>query len=102
MFRILKVSGEELGLVDYVHYIKIGASGDYAQAKADEAIGVAVNGNPYLLEDIVIAEISGGQAFAERQTANELVFAELAEAQALDQVSNELALAELAEMIIGG
>lgn len=102
MYRILKTNGEELGLVDYVHYIKVSANGSYIQAKADEAIGVAVNGNPYLLEDIVISEISGGQAFAERQTVNELVFAELAEAQALDQVSNELALAELAEMIIGG
>ena len=49
MYRIIKIDGTELGITDSVNYIKIGASGDFANATETDAIGVAFNSEPYNL-----------------------------------------------------
>ena len=60
MFQILKTNGEKLGFVDDVHYIKIGTSGDYVQSGVDEAIGIALKGEPYKLDEVIIKEVDSG------------------------------------------
>lgn len=112
MFRILKRDGTELGYVDSVRYIKVGANGSFVQTCAEDATGIAFNSEPYKLEDILINKIDGGNLVAElneelqnqieMQTATELAIAEIAEMQIADQTANELALAELAEIVLGG
>ena len=102
MFQILKTNGEELGFVDTVRYIKIAENGCYLESKSDEAIGIAFKGEPYKLDEVILKEVDGGKIIEEKQTANELAIAELAEIQTADQTANELALAELAETMIGG
>lgn len=77
MFQIIKTSGEELGFVDDVRYIKVGASGDYVQANINEATGVAVKGEPYKLDEVVIKEVDGGKIITEKQETNKLVMSDL-------------------------
>lgn len=111
MFRILKIDGTELGYADNVRYIKVGVNGSFVQTCAEDATGIAFNGEPYKLEDILISELDGGKLVAElneelqnqieMQTMTELAVTEIAEIQITDQTANELALAELAGMIGG-
>lgn len=69
MYRIIKIDGTELGITDSVNYIKIGASGDFAFAPEQEAIGVAFNSVAYNLvghseiegaDTVVVSAIDGG------------------------------------------
>lgn len=69
MYRIIKIDGTELGITDSVNYIKIGASGDFAFAPEEAAIGVAFNSVAYNLvghteiadaETVVVSPIDGG------------------------------------------
>ena len=69
MYRITNVnSGEVIGSVDHVIYIKIGASGDFTPTTETEAVGVALNGVPYNLlghteidgaDTVVVSEFDG-------------------------------------------
>ena len=87
MYRIVKIDGTELGITDFVNYIKIGASGDLANATEEDAIGVAFNGEPFNLighEDIdgvdtvVVSKIDGGNmAYEQRNIVDELILAAL-------------------------
>lgn len=69
MYRICKTDGTELGVAEAVTYIKIGASGDYACAAAEDASGVAFDGVAYSLvghdeidsEAVVVSEVDTGQ-----------------------------------------
>lgn len=69
MYRICKTDGTELGVVEAVTYIKIGASGDYACATTEDATGVAFDGVAYSLvghgeidgESVVVSEVNAGQ-----------------------------------------
>ena len=69
MYRICKTDGTELGVAEAVTYIKIGASGDYACATAEDASGVAFDGVAYSLvghdeidsEAVVVSEVDTGQ-----------------------------------------
>ena len=77
MYRITNInSGANLGAVDKVTYINIGASGDFHPAPEDEAIGVALNGVAYNLlgheeiegaDTVVVSEFDGGALVAEQQ-----------------------------------
>lgn len=81
MYRIIStIDGRELGTVDHVTYIKIGASGSYVFANQEDAVGVSVNGTPYNLvghedihdadtaaETVVVSEFDGGTLVAEQQ-----------------------------------
>ena len=69
MYRIIKIDGTELGITDSVNYIKIGASGDFAFAPEQQAIGVAFNSVAYNLvghsdiegaDTVVVSAIDGG------------------------------------------
>lgn len=87
MYRIVKIDGTELGITDFVNYIKIGTSGDLATATKEDAIGVAFNGEPFNLighEDIdgvdtvVVSKIDGGNmAYEQRNIVDELILAAL-------------------------
>lgn len=69
MYRIIKIDGTELGITDSANYIKIGASGDFTTATAEEAIGVAFGSVPYNLighseiagaDTVIVSAIDGG------------------------------------------
>lgn len=69
MYRIIKIDGTELGITDSVNYIKIGASGDFATATKETAIGVAFESVPYNLnghteiegaDAVIVSAIDGG------------------------------------------
>lgn len=70
MYRIIKIDGTELGMTDSVNYIKIGASGCFASADKENAIGVAYQSTPYNLlghndidgADTVIVSVADGGA----------------------------------------
>lgn len=76
MYRIISAnSGEEIGVVDTVNYIKIGQSGDFAPTTEDDAIGVAINSVPYNLlghneieevDTVVVSEFDGGAYISEQ------------------------------------
>lgn len=71
MYRIIRMDGSELAIVDQIMWIKIGASGSLAPAKnRGEAIGVAYRSVPYNLwnydgiegaESVMVAEFDGGE-----------------------------------------
>ena len=77
MYRITDIStGDNLGAVDQVTYIKIGSSGDFTPASEEEAIGVALNGVAYNLlgheeiegaDTVVVSAFDGGALVAEQQ-----------------------------------
>lgn len=77
MYRIISVNdGTEIGIVDTVCYIKVGASGSYAPTTKEDATGVALNSTPYNLmgrEDIggvdtvIVSEFDGGACIASQQ-----------------------------------
>lgn len=84
MYRIIKIDGTELGITDSVNYIKIGASGCYAAAAKEEAIGVAYNSVPYNLvghaeiegaDTVVVSAVDAGQIIQETATYAELATA---------------------------
>jgi len=90
MYRIINAkSGADLGAVDKVTYIKIGASGDFATTSEDKAIGVALNGVAYNLfgheeiegaDTVIVSEFDGGALVAEQQkTINALILNALEE-----------------------
>lgn len=71
MFRIIKIDGTELGVTDYVNYIKIGDSGSFTNTSEEDAVGVAFNSVAYGLvgragiegaESVVVSEIDGGNS----------------------------------------
>lgn len=76
MYRIIKTDGTELGITDFVRYIKISASGCYASATEQNAIGVAFNDVAYNLfghneidgaETVIVSKFDGGALIAEQQ-----------------------------------
>lgn len=77
MYRITNINtGADLGAVDKVVYIEIGASGSFAPTTKDKAIGVALNGTVYNLmehkeiedaDSVVVSEFDGGALVAEQQ-----------------------------------
>lgn len=81
MYRIISTTdGRELGAVDHVTYIKVGASGSYVFADQEDAVGVSLNGTPYNLvghdeiqeedtvaEAVIVSEFDGGALVAEQQ-----------------------------------
>ena len=74
MYRITNINtGANLGAVDKVVYIRIGASGDFTPTTEEDAIGVALNGVPYNLagheeiegvDTVVVSEFDGGALVA--------------------------------------
>ena len=69
MYRVIKIDGTELGIVDSVTYIKFGSSGDYTVATEQDAIGVAFDSTPYNLighdeiqgaDTVVVSKVDGG------------------------------------------
>lgn len=87
MYRIISVNdGREIGVVDAVTYIKVGASGSYTNATKEDATGVAVNSTPYNLmgqdiggeDTVIVSEFDGGALVAEQQRIiNELLISSL-------------------------
>ena len=77
MYRILKTNGEELGLVDAVRYIKVGASGDYIETDISHATGVAFKGNAYPIMDLLILEVDGGEINNQLVTENGVLKAQV-------------------------
>lgn len=77
MYRIVSVNtGDEVGVVDKVIYIKVGESGSYTNATEGDATGVAVNSVAYDLmghdeingaDTVVVTEFNGGATIAEQQ-----------------------------------
>lgn len=81
MYRIIRTTdGKELGAVDHVAYIKVGASGSYVFTDQEDAVGVSLNGTPYNLvghdeireddtvaETVIVSEFDGGALVAEQQ-----------------------------------
>ncbi len=77
MYRITSINtGENLGAVDKVTYIKIGESGDFTTATENDAIGVALNSIAYNLaghnviegvDTVIVSEFDGGALVAEQQ-----------------------------------
>lgn len=76
MYRITNTSGELLGIVDTVHYIKIGASGDFAPTNKENAIGVALKGAAYNLighneiantDTVLVSAVDGGEYVTQQQ-----------------------------------
>lgn len=49
MYRITRLDGTELGVVDSVHYIKIAENGCFIPTDASTAIGLAFDSVPYNL-----------------------------------------------------
>lgn len=76
MYRIVSVNtGDEIGVVDDVTYIKVGKSGSYTNATKDDATGVAVNSIAYDLMDydevngadtVIVTKFDGGATIAEQ------------------------------------
>ena len=87
MYRIITIEGTEIGIVDDVNYIKIGASGDLATANEEDAIGVSINSTPYNLvgfdniygaDTVVVSKIDGGSmVYEQRNIVDELILAAL-------------------------
>lgn len=87
MYRIIKTDGTELGITDSVRYIKIGASGSYANATKQTAIGVAFHNIAYNLlgyseiegaDTVIVLECDGGELVAEQHSIiNELLISAL-------------------------
>ena len=84
MYRIIKIDGTELGITDSVNYIKIGASGDLTNATEADAIGVAVDSDPYNLighddidgaDTVVVSKVNVGQLFNDMASYAELAAA---------------------------
>lgn len=85
MYRIISVNtGDEIGIVDTVTYIKVGSSGDYATATKDTATGVAVNSVAYDLmghdeiggaDTVIVSEFDSGTLMAEMASYAELAAA---------------------------
>lgn len=85
MYRITNVNtGVNLGSVDKVIYIRIGASGDFTPTTESEAIGVALDGIPYNLvghgeiegaDVVVVSEFDGAKAIQEMASYTELAMA---------------------------
>lgn len=77
MYRIISAtSGNEIGVVDAVTYIKVGASGSYTITTEDEATGVAVNSVAYDLighdeiegaDTVLVTKFDGGAHIAGQQ-----------------------------------
>lgn len=77
MYRIVSVNtGDEIGVVDDVTYIKVGESGSYTNATKDDATGVAVNSVAYDLvgcddvngtDTVIVTKFDGGATIAEQQ-----------------------------------
>lgn len=77
MYRIVSVNtGDEIGVVDEVTYIKVGDSGSYTNATKETATGVAVNSVAYDLvghdevngaDTVIVTEFDGGATIAEQQ-----------------------------------
>ena len=96
MFRIIKTDGTELGVAESVNYIKIHENGCFTTATKDDAIGVAYSSIPYNLighedivdaETVVVYEIDGGNEINAIVAKNNLINAQLAEA---DEIAIEL------------
>lgn len=74
MYRIINVNtGDEIGVMDAVNYIKVGQSGDFSPAMEEDAIGVAVDSIPYNLfghdeiedaDTVIVSEFDGGSYIA--------------------------------------
>lgn len=84
MYRIIKIDGTELGLVDTVTYIKRGSSGDYTIASEQDAIGVSYNSTPYNLvghdeiddaDTVVLSYVDAGKIIQEAASYAELAAA---------------------------
>lgn len=80
MYRIIKIDGTELGVTDYVNYIKISENGCFTNATAEDAVGVAFNSVAYNLvghneieeaDTVVVSKIDGGYEIKSHQTAIE-------------------------------
>ncbi len=77
MYRITNINtGDNVGSVDKVDYIKFGESGDLSPTTEGKAIGVALNGVAYNLigheeivnaDTVVVSEFDGGALVAEQQ-----------------------------------
>ncbi len=85
MYRIIKTDGTELGVSEKVNFIKIGASGSYATATRETAVGVAYKSTPYNLfghdeipgaETVIVSEFDGGERILELQEENKLLKAQ--------------------------
>lgn len=109
MYRIIKIDGTELGITDSVNYIKIGASGDFAFAPEEDAIGVAFNSVAYNLvghteiadaETVVVSSVDGGAYMTPMSKTVE------AEQMITDldiaNIEAQQAITELELMILGG
>ena len=84
MYRIIKIDGTELGLVDSVNYIKRGSSGDYPIANEQDATGVSYNSTPYNLvghdeiddaDTVVLSYVDAGKIIQEAASYAELAAA---------------------------
>ena len=80
MYRIIKIDGTELGVTDFVNYIKISENGCFTNATAEDAVGVAFNSVAYNLvghneieeaDTVVVSKIDGGYEIKSHQTAIE-------------------------------
>ena len=87
MYRVIKIDGTELGIVDSVTYIKFGISGDYTVATEQDAIGVAFDSTPYNLighdeiqgaDTVVVSKVDGGSMVSyQRSLIDELIITAL-------------------------
>ena len=86
MYHIIRINGESLGVTDSVNYIKIGASGDFANASAADAIGVAFQNIPYNLrghsaiadaETVIVSEIDSASFIAQKVIESEQAITDL-------------------------
>ena len=84
MYRIIKLDGTEIGITDSVNYIKIGESGDFTTATAEDAVGVAFNSIPYNLvnhndiegaETVLVSHTDAGAIISELASYTELAAA---------------------------
>lgn len=84
MYRVIKIDGTELGIVDSVTYIKFGSSGDYTVATEQDAIGVAFDSVPYNLvghdeiseaDTVVVSYVDAGKVIQEAASYAELAAA---------------------------
>lgn len=109
MYRIFRIDGTELGVTDSVNYIKIGASGCFASASQEEAIGIAFNSIAYNLighkdipdtDTVAICAVDGGSYMT---PMSKTIEAEQAITELdISNIEAQQAITELELMILGG